>query len=113
MNLNGNNSALGIIETVGWVSLIEAADTMVKSANVSLVGYESVGSGMVSASIRGDVAAVKAALDAAEAAVKRLGPNQLVASVIIPKPAEGLDTVLPLDSLVKLREAKAAKSAAK
>lgn len=106
-----NNTALGIVETIGWVALIAAADTMVKAANVSLVGYESVGSGMVSAAIRGDVAAVKAAIEAAESAVKRLGEGQLVASVVIPKPSEGMETVLPLDSLVKAREAKAGKTA--
>jgi len=108
--MNTNNLALGIVETVGWVALIEAADTMVKAANVSLVGYESVGSGMVSAAIRGDVAAVKAAIDAAETAVKRLGPNQLLGSVVIPKPAEGMEIVLPLNNLSKAREAKAAKA---
>ena len=103
------NNALGIIETLGWVALVEAADTMVKAANVSLVGYESVGSGMVSAAIRGDVAAVKAAIDAGESAVRRLGENQLIASVVIPKPADGMESVLPLDTLVKARASKTTK----
>lgn len=65
--------ALGMVETKGLVSAIEAADTMVKSANVTLVGYEKIGSGLVTVMVRGDVGAVKAATDAGSAAASKVG----------------------------------------
>ena len=65
------NNALGLVETKGLVAAIEAADAMVKSANVQLVGYEKIGSGLVTVMVRGDVGAVKAAVDAGSAAARR------------------------------------------
>ena len=67
--------ALGMVETKGLVSAIEAADTMVKSANVTLVGYEKIGSGLVTVMVRGDVGAVKAATDAGSAAASKVGDS--------------------------------------
>lgn len=69
--------ALGMVETKGLVSAIEAADTMVKSANVTLVGYEKIGSGLVTVMVRGDVGAVKAATDAGSAAASKVGETGL------------------------------------
>lgn len=86
--------ALGIIETKGLTALIEASDAMVKSANVKLVGWEKIGSGYVSAFVRGDVAAVKAATDAGAAAAKKLG--ELVCVHVIPRPHGNLDDILPI-----------------
>ncbi|MCG2968727.1 propanediol utilization system shell hexameric protein GrpH, partial [Escherichia coli] len=74
--------ALGMVETKGLVSAIEAADTMVKSANVTLVGYEKIGSGLVTVMVRGDVGAVKAATDAGSAAASKVG--ELVSVHVIP-----------------------------
>ncbi|XBS70875.1 propanediol utilization microcompartment protein PduA [Acerihabitans sp. KWT182] len=76
--------ALGMVETKGLVSAIEAADTMVKSANVTLVGYEKIGSGLVTVMVRGDVGAVKAATDAGSAAAGKVG--ELVSVHVIPRP---------------------------
>ena len=76
--------ALGMVETKGLVSAIEAADTMVKSANVTLVGYEKIGSGLVTVMVRGDVGAVKAATDAGSAAASKVG--ELVSVHVIPRP---------------------------
>ncbi|MCV4808914.1 propanediol utilization system shell hexameric protein GrpH, partial [Escherichia coli] len=75
--------ALGMVETKGLVSAIEAADTMVKSANVTLVGYEKIGSGLVTVMVRGDVGAVKAATDAGSAAASKVG--ELVSVHVIPR----------------------------
>src|SRR6266404_6235329 len=85
--------ALGMIETKGLVTLIEASDAMLKAANVSLVGWQKIGSGMVTALIVGDVAAVKAALDAGAAAAGRVG--EVVGVQVIPRPHEDVNTVLP------------------
>ncbi|MCA9796948.1 MAG: BMC domain-containing protein [Candidatus Eremiobacteraeota bacterium] len=86
--------ALGMIETLGLVGAIEAADAAVKTANVDLVGYEQVQAGLVSVHFRGDVGAVQAAIDAAAQAARRVG--QLVAAHVIPSPAEDCDdTVVP------------------
>ena len=86
------NEALGMIETKGFVALVEAADAMTKAANVTFLGWDKVGSGLVSAFVSGDVAAVKAATDAGAAAASRIGE---VASVqVIPRPHEDLGRVL-------------------
>ena len=81
--------ALGMVETKGLVGAIEAADAMVKSANVSLVGYEKIGSGLVTVMVRGDVGAVKAAVDAAE----KVG--EVVAQHVIPRPHTDVEKILP------------------
>ena len=86
--------ALGMIETRGLVGLIEAADAMVKAARVQLVSYEQIGGG-VTALVRGDVAACKAATDAGAAAVQRVG-GELVAVHVIPRPHQDLEAVFPL-----------------
>ncbi len=86
--------ALGMIETRGLVGLIEAADAMVKAAKVDLVAYEKIGSGYVTALVRGDVAAVKAATDAGAAAARRVG--ELVSVHVIPRPHASLEGVLPI-----------------
>src|SRR5437879_10601725 len=86
--------ALGMIETKGLVALIEASDAMVKSANVTLLGWQKIGSGLVTAFVVGDVAAVKAAVDAGAAAAGRVG--EVVAVQVIPRPHEDLGTVLPI-----------------
>ena len=86
--------ALGMVETKGLVAMIEAADAMVKAANVTLVGYEKIGAGFVTAIVRGDVAAVKAATEAGQRAAERVG--EMVAVHIIPRPHVNVDQVLPL-----------------
>ena len=85
--------ALGMIETRGLVASIEAADAMLKAANVVMVGTEKIGSGLVSVMVRGDVGAVKAALEAGSAAASRLG--ELVATHVIPRPHEDVEKILP------------------
>lgn len=85
--------ALGMIETKGFIALVEATDAMLKAANVQFVGWDKVGSGLVSAFVTGDVAAVKAATDAGAAAAGRVG--EVVAVQVIPRPHEDLGTVLP------------------
>lgn len=91
-------NALGMIETKGLVGAIEAADAMVKAANVKLVGKEKVGSGLVTVIVRGDVGAVKAATDAGAAAADRVG--ELVSIHVIPRPHGDVECILP-----KLEEA--------
>ena len=86
--------ALGMIETKGLVALVEASDAMLKSANVTLIGWQKIGSGLVTALIVGDVAAVKAAIDAGSAAASRVG--EVVGVQVIPRPHDDLGTVLPL-----------------
>jgi microcompartment protein CcmL/EutN len=86
--------ALGMIETKGMIALIEAADAMVKAARVQLVGYQQIGAGMVTALVRGDVAACKAATDAGAAAAQRVG--EVIAVHVIPRPHDDLETVFPL-----------------
>lgn len=87
------NEALGMIETKGLVAAIEAADAMVKSANVSLMGYEKIGSGLVTIMVRGDVGAVKAAVDAGAAAADKVG--QVVSVHVIPRPHGDVEKILP------------------
>ena len=86
--------ALGMIETKGLTALIEASDAMVKSANVTLIGWQKIGSGLVTAMVVGDVAAVKAAVDAGAAAAGRVG--EVIGVQVIPRPHEDLGSVLPL-----------------
>lgn len=86
--------ALGMVETRGLVGLIEASDAMVKAAKVTLVGYEKIGSGYVTALVRGDVAAVKAATDAGAAAARRVG--ELVSVHVIPRPHANLEDIFPM-----------------
>ena len=85
--------ALGMIETKGLVGAIEAADAMTKSANVTLMGYEKIGSGLVTVMVRGDVGAVKASVEAGGAAAKRVG--ELVSVHVIPRPHEDVEAILP------------------
>ena len=85
--------ALGMIETKGLVTLIEATDAMLKAANVTLLGWQKIGSGMVTAFVSGDVAAVKAAVDAGAAAAGRVG--EVVGVQVIPRPHQDTSTVLP------------------
>lgn len=87
--------ALGMIETRGFVGMVEASDAMVKAAKVELVGYEkNYGGGYVTAIVRGDVAAVKAATEAGSRAAERVG--ELVSVHVIPRPHANIDEVLPL-----------------
>lgn len=86
--------ALGLIETKGFVGMVEAADAMVKAAKVELVGYEKIGGGYVTAIVRGDVAAVKAATEAGARGAERVG--ELVSVHVIPRPHANIDLVLPL-----------------
>ncbi len=85
--------ALGMIETKGFVCLVEAVDSMLKSANVQMMGWEKVGSGLVTAFVVGDVAAVKAAIDAGASAASKIG--EVVSVQVIPRPHEELSGVLP------------------
>lgn len=85
--------ALGLIETKGLVGAIEAADAMTKSANVTLMGYEKIGSGLVTVMVRGDVGAVKAAVDAGAVAVEKVG--QLISKHVIPRPHTDVEKILP------------------
>ncbi len=86
--------ALGMVETRGLVAAIEAADAMVKAANVVLVGSEKIGSGLVSIMVRGDVGAVKAAVEAGGAAASRLG--EVIATHVIPRPHGDVEKLLPV-----------------
>jgi microcompartment protein CcmL/EutN len=85
--------ALGMVETRGFIGSVEAADAMVKAANVSLVGTEYIGAGFVTVMVRGDVGAVKAATDAGAAAARRVG--ELVSVHVIPRPHAEVDRILP------------------
>ena len=85
--------ALGMVETRGLVAAIEAADAMVKAANVVLVGTEKIGSGLVSVMVRGDVGAVKSAVEAGEASARRLG--EIIATHVIPRPHGDVEKILP------------------
>ncbi len=85
--------ALGMVETKGLVAAIEAADAMVKSANVALVGYEKIGSGMVTVMVRGDVGAVKAATDAGAVAAGKIG--EVISVHVVPRPHSEVEKILP------------------
>ena len=93
-----NMEALGMIETKGFVGAVEAADAMVKAANVVLVGREYIGGGFVTVFVRGDVGAVKAATDAGAAAARRVG--ELVSVHVIPRPHRELEQVLESKGLI-------------
>ena len=86
--------ALGMIEVKGFVTLVEATDAMLKAANVQFLGWDKVGSGYVTALVRGDVAAVRAATDAGAAAARRVG--EVIAVHVIPRPHQSLEDVLPI-----------------
>jgi len=86
--------ALGMIETRGFTAMVEASDAMVKAAKVELIGYEKIGGGYVTAIVRGDVAAVRAAVDAGIRAAERVG--EIVSTHVIPRPHENVDSALPL-----------------
>ena len=86
--------ALGMVETRGLVGMIEAADAMVKTANVVFVGWQKVDAGLVTAIVRGDVGSVKAATDAGAAAARRVG--ELVGVHVIPRPADELEKIFPI-----------------
>ena len=85
--------ALGMVETRGLVAAIEAADAMLKAANVELVGTEKIGSGLVSVMVRGDVGAVKAAVEAGLSAAQKLG--EIIATHVIPRPHTDVEKILP------------------
>src|SRR5215216_2651563 len=91
---NNNREALGMIETKGLVPLVEASDAMLKAADVTLIGWQKIGSGLVTALVVGDVAAVKAAIDAGSAAASRVG--EVMGVQVIPRPHEDLGAILPL-----------------
>ncbi|MCB8943768.1 MAG: BMC domain-containing protein [Ardenticatenaceae bacterium] len=86
--------ALGMIECRGFAAMVEASDAMVKAARVELVGYEKTGGGYVTAIVRGDVAAVKAAVEAGTRGAEKVG--EVVSVHVIPRPHENVDSVLPL-----------------
>ncbi|MEW5814531.1 MAG: BMC domain-containing protein [Spirochaetota bacterium] len=89
-----NGEALGMIECRGFAAMVEASDAMVKAAKVELTGFEKTGGGYVTAVVRGDVAAVRAALDAGSKAAERVG--EVISTHIIPRPHLNVDQVLPL-----------------
>jgi microcompartment protein CcmL/EutN len=89
-----NTDALGMIETRGFAAMVEASDAMVKAAKVELIGYEKTGGGYVTAIVRGDVASVRAAVDAGLRAAEKVG--EIVSSHIIPRPHNNVDSALPL-----------------
>ena len=91
---DNNMKALGMIETRGFTAMVEASDAMVKAAKVELVGYEKIGGGYVTAIVRGDVAAVKAATEAGARVASKVG--ELVSVHVIPRPHDNVDAVLPL-----------------
>jgi len=90
-------NALGMIETRGFTALVEASDAMVKAAKVELVGYEKIGGGYVTAIVRGDVASVRAAVDAGLRAAEKVG--EIVAFHVIPRPHAHVDDALPLGKI--------------
>ena len=93
------DNAIGLIETKGYVAALAAGDAMVKAANVTVVGRQEVGDGLVSVTIVGDVGAVKAATDAGAAAARRVG--ELVSVHVIPRPHEEVERALPTSGLKK------------
>lgn len=88
------NQALGMVETRGLVAVTEAADAMLKAANVELVGYEKIGSGLVTVMVRGDVGAVKASVEAGAEVASRLG--EVIAVHVIPRPHSDVEKILPV-----------------
>jgi len=96
------NQAVGMIETKGLVSLVEASDAMLKAANVQMTGWDKVGSGMVTSFVSGDVAAVKAAIDAGAAAASKVG--EVIGVHIIPRPHDELAAMMPVNAKVKVNK---------
>jgi len=94
--------ALGMIETKGFAAMVEASDAMVKAAKVELVGYEKIGGGYVTAIVRGDVAAVKAAVEAGVRGAEKVG--EVVSVHVIPRPHTNIDLVLPLGRTEQVRK---------
>jgi ethanolamine utilization protein EutM len=94
--------ALGLIETRGFVAMVEAADAMVKAAKVRLVGYEKIGGGYVTAIVRGDVAGVRAATEAGASAASKVG--EVVSVHVIPRPHVGLEDALPIGKASESRK---------
>ncbi|NLB34618.1 MAG: ethanolamine utilization microcompartment protein EutM [Elusimicrobia bacterium] len=91
--MSNSKLALGMIETKGLVGMIEASDAMVKAAKVELVGYEKIGTGYVTSMVRGEVGAVRAAVEAGAAAAQKVG--ELVSVHVIPRPHSDLEKILP------------------
>ena len=89
-----NTEALGMIETRGFTAMVEASDAMVKAAKVELIGYKKIGGGYVTAIVRGDVASVRAAVDAGIRAAEKVG--EIVSTHVIPRPHNNVDSALPL-----------------
>ena len=89
------SDALGMVETRGFVGMVEAGDAMLKTANVTFVGYQKVDAGLCTAIVRGDVASVKAATDAGAAAARKVG--ELVGVHVIPRPADDVSGIFPID----------------
>ena len=96
-----SNQALGMIETKGFITLVEASDAMMKAADVEFLGWDKIGSGLVSAFVTGDVAAVKAATDAGANAAGRIG--EVLSVQVIPRPHDELDIVLPAKQKAKAK----------
>ncbi len=96
MSIPEGADALGMIETRGFAAVVEAADAMVKAAKVEFVNYEEIGGGFITAIVRGEVAAIKAAVDAGTAAAERVG--EVVSTHVIPHPHQFVDNVLPVMS---------------
>jgi ethanolamine utilization protein EutM len=95
---NNEMKALGMIETRSFAAMVEASDAMVKAANVELIGYEKIGGGFVTAIVRGDVAAVRAAVDAGIRAAEKVG--EIVSSHVIPRPHNNVDSALPIGRVI-------------
>ena len=91
---NDEMKALGMIETKGFAAMVEASDAMLKAAKVELVGFEKIGGGYVTAIVRGDIASVRAAVDAGTRAAEKVG--EIISTHIIPKPHTNVDSALPL-----------------
>jgi len=98
------SEALGMVETRGFTAMVEGADAMVKAAKVELVGYEKTGGGYVTAIVRGDVAAVKAAVDAGVRGAEKVG--EVVSTHVIPRPHTNVDLTLPLGREAEAKKAK-------
>jgi ethanolamine utilization microcompartment shell protein EutS len=103
-DLSAMAEALGMIETKGFAAMVEASDAMVKAAKVELVGYEKIGGGYVTAIVRGDVAACKAAVEAGARGAEKVG--EVVSVHVIPRPHINIDLVLPLGRLEQARQEK-------
>lgn len=91
---NDEMKALGMIETKGFTAMVEASDAMLKAAKVELVGFEKIGGGYVTAIVRGDIASVRAAVDAGTRAAEKVG--EIISTHIIPRPHTNVDSALPL-----------------